>query len=259
MLEITPVPAFSDNYIWALWNSSTRKAVVVDPGDEDPVIELLEARGLDLSAVLITHLHGDHTGGVRELVRRYPGIPVFGPGREPIPARSRAVGEGDEVALPGLDLRLGVMDVPGHTAGHVAYSGEGMLFCGDTLFAAGCGRVFSGTLADLYESLCRIAVLAPSTRIYCAHEYTLDNLGFAKWVEPDSEDLLAREADARRRREAGEPTLPSTLELELATNPFLRSGEVQVRRAAERYAGRSLASGAEVFAALRTWKDREYD
>ena len=259
MLEITPVPAFSDNYIWVLASPASTRVAVVDPGDEKPVLAFLHANGLELGAIVITHLHGDHTGGVRDLVARYPGIPVFGPAHERVAGRTHPVGEGDTVLLPGIDLHLRVMDVPGHTAGHVAYQGEGFLFCGDTLFAAGCGRVFSGTLEDLHASLGRIAALPTETRIYCAHEYTLDNLGFAKWVEPDSDAIREREARDEQRRDEGQPTVPSTLELELATNPFLRTAEPVVRQAAEAYAGRPLATDAEVFAALRTWKDQEYD
>ena len=259
MLDITPVPAFSDNYIWVLRDAASPGAAVVDPGDEEPVLEFLTARGLGLAAILVTHLHGDHTGGVRELLASYPEIPVFGPAHERIPGRTHPLGEGDRIEVPGAGLSLGVMDVPGHTSGHIAYQTDGALFCGDTLFAAGCGRVFSGTLGDLHRSLRRIASLPPATRIYCAHEYTLENLGFAKWVEPESAAIKRREADDRRLRDAGQPTLPSTLELELATNPFLRTQEPAVRRAAETYAGRPLTTDAEVFAALRTWKDREYD
>jgi len=167
--------------------------------------------------------------------------------------------EGDRVALECLDSPLRVLDVPGHTAGHIAYYGDGALFCGDTLFAAGCGRVFGGTLEDLHASLQRIAGLPPETLVYCAHEYTLANLGFARWVEPDSPPIREREAIDRRHREAGQPTVPSTLALELATNPFLRTGELAVRLAAEKYANRPLESKAEIFAAIRTWKDKVHD
>jgi hydroxyacylglutathione hydrolase len=258
-LQITPIPAFEDNYIWLLRSPGSERAAVVDPGDEDPVLEALDREGLALAGILITHRHGDHTGGIRGLKAVFPETPVFGPAGEPIPTLTDRVGEGDVVEIPGLDARFQVIEVPGHTAGHIAYYGEGVLFCGDTLFAAGCGRVFDGTMAQLHASLARIARLPPDTRIYCAHEYTLANLGFAEWVEPDSPGLHERVERCRRLRAAGRPTVPSTLAEELETNPFLRVGDPAVRRAAEAHAGRPLGGDAEVFAAVRTWKDRDYD
>ena len=259
MLEITPVPAFADNYIWILRSPPDRRVAVVDPGDEDPVLEYLSREGLRLGAILITHHHGDHTGGIRGLLQAYPGTPVYGPANERIPAVGERLAEGDCIRPPGLDQALQVLDVPGHTAGHIAYLGAGALFCGDTLFAAGCGRVFGGTLEDLHASLQRIAGLPAETRVYCAHEYTLANLGFARWVEPESPALEAREASERAKRATGLPTLPSRLGDELASNPFLRTSVPEVRRAAEAFAGRPLGREAAVFAALRTWKDKEYD
>jgi len=259
MLSVTPLPAFEDNYIWVLRSPEARSVAVVDPGDEGPVLDWLEAQQLRLAAILVTHHHGDHTGGVRGLLEAFPGAPVLGPARERIPGMTNPLKEGDLVLLECLDVPLRVLDVPGHTAGHIAYYGEGALFCGDTLFAAGCGRVFGGTLQDLHASLQRIAALPPETLVYCAHEYTLANLGFARWVEPDSQAIRQREAMERQRREAGEPTVPSTLALERATNPFLRTAEPQVRQAAEVYAKRPLKDTAEIFAAIRTWKDKVYD
>ncbi len=258
MPEITPVPAFDDNYVWLLAGEGGR-AVVVDPGDEEPVLETLRARGLELAAILITHKHGDHTGGVDGLLEAWPGIPVYGPAGEPIRCLTHSLDEGDTVAVPGFDAVFRVMLVPGHTEGHLAYLQDDALFCGDTLFAAGCGRVFSGTHEQLHHSLRRFAALPPETRVYCAHEYTLDNLGFARWVEPDSAAVAERLEREQARRQAGEPTLPSTIGLELRTNPFMRTGEAAVIAAAERHAGRVLSGGAEVFRAIRDWKDREYD
>ena len=248
MLTIVPVPAFDDNYIWLLRNPGSRVAAVVDPGDEEPVLEYLRTQGMELGAILITHRHWDHTGGVQDLLSQFPEIPVFGPAGESIPTVTHALREGDSVSVTGMDAALKVLDVPGHTAGHIAYYGEDALFCGDTLFAAGCGRVFDGTAADLYRSLMRIAALPPTTRIYCAHEYTLDNLGFAKWVEPENPALLGREKQDRASRASDRPTVPSLLGLELETNPFLRTHVPQVIKAAEAYAGRPLQTGAEVFA-----------
>ena len=208
---------------------------------------------------MITHKHGDHVGGVKELKRIWPEAVVYGPAGEPIPALERALTDGDQIKLDGVAAEFLVLDVPGHTEGHIAYLGQDALFCGDTLFAAGCGRVFSGTHEQLHRSLQRIAALPPETRIYCAHEYTLDNLGFAAWVEPKNKDIAQRRREAEETRAGDRPTVPSRLGLELRTNPFLRSGEPAVVAAAERYAGRGLQSSAAVFKAIRTWKDREYD
>ncbi|HID45433.1 MAG TPA: hydroxyacylglutathione hydrolase [Chromatiaceae bacterium] len=259
MTEVIALPAFDDNYIWLLRRDGVSTCVVVDPGDEDPVIEYLEAHELTLSDILITHKHGDHTGGVRELKRRWPDARVCGPAHEPIAVVEKKLREGDAVALDELQLNLQVLDVPGHTESHIAYFGNGLLFCGDTLFAGGCGRVFSGTFEQLSDSLRRIAGLPKETLVYCAHEYTLANLGFAKWVEPENTELLQRIQDDQRQRARGLPTVPSTLKLELATNPFLRTGQPAVIAAAEKWAGSTLSGHREVFRALRQWKDRDYD
>ena len=232
---------------------------MVDPGDDDPVRAHLEENGLKLAAILVTHKHGDHTGGLRGLLLDWPGIPVYGPKNEPIASLTKPVVEGDIIEIPEIAATFEVLDVPGHTEGHVAYLCGDSLFCGDTLFAAGCGRVFSGTHEQLFASLSKIAALSPRTKLYCAHEYTLDNLGFAEWVEPDSDAIrqrIERDSAARRRNE---PTVPSLLADELETNPFLRSHVPQVVAAAERFAGRPLAQGAEIFRAIRSWKDRDYD
>lgn len=259
MLQVSPIPAFEDNYIWLLTEPGSPGAVVVDPGDEEPVLAALAEAGLALTAILITHHHHDHTGGVLELKAAFPRIEVFAPADRRIPGVTGVVGEGDEVAVPGLATRFSVLGVPGHTASHIAYLGGGALFCGDTLFAAGCGRVFDGSFEQLAASLARIAALPPETLVYCAHEYTLANLGFARWVEPESAALAEREARARALRAEGRPTVPSRLAEELASNPFLRTGVPQVKAAAERAAGRPLATAAEVFTALRRWKDDKYD
>lgn len=259
MLEIQPVPAFEDNYIWLLRQSTGRTVAVVDPGDEDPVLDLLKKNGLTLAAIMITHKHGDHVGGVAGLLEAFPGIPVFGPANEPIRWVNQPLTEGSVVRVPGADTEFTVLEVPGHTEGHIAYYGVGALFCGDTLFAGGCGRVFSGTHQQLYQSLRRIAALPEETQVYCAHEYTADNLGFARWVEPDSPALLERQSAVGDLRASGRPTVPSSLRLELQTNPFLRTGEQEVIAAAEKYRGQRLDTGEAVFTAIRTWKDRKYD
>ncbi|MET0089738.1 MAG: hydroxyacylglutathione hydrolase [Candidatus Thiodiazotropha sp.] len=259
MLEITPLSSFDDNYIWVLRNPGSSQVVVVDPGDETPVLEWLRETSSQLSAVLLTHHHYDHVGGVPELAEAFPGLPVFGPANEKIRGLTHPLREADRPEIPGLEADLRVLEVPGHTAGHIAYYGEGALFCGDTLFAAGCGRVFDGTFEQLSRSLLRIADFPADTQVYCAHEYTLDNLGFAQWVEPDNPDIAERLSMDRAQREAGLPTVPSRLASELQTNPFLRTRIPAVVSVAEQKAGQTLATPASVFSALRQWKDREYD
>ena len=258
-MVIHPIPAFSDNYIWLLTDSGSRLAAVVDPGDAAPVVAALEASNLELDAILLTHHHGDHAGGVEALAGRWPEVRVYGPRDRRLPGVTETVGEGQILHLLEPPIALRVLEVPGHTSTHVAYWGEGALFCGDTLFAGGCGRVFDGTFDQLAASLERLAVLPSETWVYCAHEYTQDNLGFAAWVEPENAALAERAATVRRQREAGQPTVPSRLSEERATNPFLRTREARVKAAAERVAGRPLTTRAEVFTALRQWKDREYD
>lgn len=257
MVTIIPIPAFADNYIWLLRHEGS--AAVVDPGDAAPVLDYLTREGLALAAVLATHHHNDHVGGIAALAQRYPGLPVFGPARETIPCRTRALGEGDEVSVPGMGVTLRVLDIPGHTAGHIAYlgmvAGAPSLFCGDTLFAAGCGRIFEGTPAQMWSSLSALSALPGATRVYCGHEYTLANLRFAQAVEPANQALWDRQAEAQALRDAGRPTLPSTIAQEHATNPFLRAAVPAVRVAAERHAGRSLEGDVESFAALRAWKN----
>ncbi|HDP88601.1 MAG TPA: hydroxyacylglutathione hydrolase [Thioalkalivibrio sp.] len=258
-LDILPVPAFNDNYIWLICDADRRRAAIVDPGDASPVLAVLAREGIEPVALLITHHHGDHVGGVAELKRAFPGLVVYGPARERIAGIDVPLQDGDVVELPAIGAAFEVMDVPGHTAGHIAYYGHGALFCGDTLFAGGCGRVFDGTHDELADSLQRIATLPGDTLLYCAHEYTLDNLGFGKWVEPDNAVLLAREERALALRHDGRPTVPSTLTEELATNPFMRLSEPAVIAAAEAHAGQPLRGAREVFYAIRQWKDREYD
>ncbi|MDA8362535.1 MAG: hydroxyacylglutathione hydrolase [Gammaproteobacteria bacterium] len=253
MTAVLHVPAFEDNYIWLIC-SDTGNAAIVDPGDAAPVRAVLARLGLTPAAILCTHHHGDHIGGVDELVADTP-VPVYGPARENIPGVTHPVSEGDVVSLAPLGLQLQVIDIPGHTAGHIAYHGAGMLFCGDTLFSAGCGRLFEGTAGQMFRSLQRLAALPPDTRVFCAHEYTEANLRFALAVDPDN-------AEARQYRDAvialrrhDRPSLPSTIARERSVNPFLRSDQPRVRASVEAFAQRRLASDCEVFAALRRWKD----
>lgn len=253
MIEIIPIPAFEDNYIWLIRNQAF--AAVVDPGDADPVMEYLQQHGLRLSAILITHHHGDHCGGAEEL-RVHFGCPVYGPRRERITATTQTVGEKDIVTLPELGATFHVIDVPGHTLGHVAYYGLNSLFCGDALFACGCGRLFEGTPEQMQSSLAKLAALPDETRVFCAHEYTLDNIRFARIADPGNAALQEREERERKTRAQGLPTLPSSIALEKSTNPFLRWSDPCLIAAASKFAGHSLTRPADVFAAIRQWKDK---
>lgn len=251
MLTIIPIPAFEDNYIWLLHNG--REAVAVDAGDAEPLLEYLADHDLHLIAVLDTHHHGDHTGGNEELLRHLPDLAIYGDRR--IETVNRPVVAGETIAFTMLPLSLEVLGVPGHTADHIAYYGANSLFCGDALFACGCGKLFEGTPPQAYASLQKFAVLPDTTLVYPAHEYTLENIRFAKLVEPENAALREREIHDRESREHGLPTLPASLALEKSTNPFLRCAEPSVRQAVSRIAGRQLDDPASVFAAVREWRN----
>jgi hydroxyacylglutathione hydrolase len=251
-MDIQPLHAFEDNYIWLL--SEGRHVVAIDPGDATPVLHYLEEQGASLAAILLTHHHGDHTGGVGDLLSRYP-VPVFGPAGEDIAGVSVPLQEGDTVRLPQLQVSFQVIDVPGHTRGHIAYYGHGALFCGDTLFACGCGRLFEGTAEQMWASLCKLAALPGDTRVYCAHEYTQTNIRFALAVEPGNAALQARAGRVAQLRADGRPTVPFLLMEEQETNPFLRSPQAEVAASAERRCGARLPTTVEVFAALREWRN----
>lgn len=259
MRNVLPVRAFKDNYIWLICSPEGACAAIVDPGDARPVIATLQAQHITPVAILITHHHMDHVGGVRALLGQYPDLDVYGPSHSSAPAITHRLTEGATVTLTELDARFQVLEVPGHTVDHIAYYGEGMLFCGDTLFGAGCGRLFEGTPEQMHTSLSKLAALPGDTLMYCAHEYTLDNIAFAKWVEPHNPDLLAREQATQALRREDKPSVPSRLELEQRTNPFLRFDEPNVIHAAASFAGRSLKAGAETFGVVRFWKDSEFD
>lgn len=255
MLDVTPISAFSDNYLWLIHGiNQPRQVVIVDPGDATPVIDHLEQHQLDLVAILATHHHHDHVGGVNALLKKYP-VPVYGPRAERIPGMVHPLAEGDQVSIADTGLEFAVIELPGHTSGHIAYYGHGAIFCGDTLFCGGCGRLFEGTPAQMSASLGKLAALPAETRVYCGHEYTLDNLRFAAQVEPKNPALIQFGADAKQLREKGLPTLPSTIERELSLNPFLRCAEDSVRLSANEHAGHELAGPVEVFAEIRRWKD----
>jgi hydroxyacylglutathione hydrolase len=255
MMEPIPLPAFADNYIWC-WQQG-EQALVVDPGEASAVIAALDARGLELAAILVTHHHHDHVGGVDALRGRLRG-PVYGPAREDIPRPFVPLSDGD--AIDVLGRRLEVIDVPGHTAGHIAYlhrpgAGPATLFCGDTLFSAGCGRLFEGTPGQMHESLSRLAALPADTQVCCTHEYTLSNLRFAAAVEPDNAERRAHESRCQALRAQGTPTLPTSIGLERMINPFLRCTEPAVIAAA-RAQGARHDDAVAVFTTLREWKNR---
>lgn len=252
--QLVALPAFTDNYIWMLHD--TRRAMVVDPGDADVVLAALTRMSLQLDSILVTHHHPDHTGGVATL-REATGAAVFGPARETMPEPIRRLTQGDQVQALGLGFT--VMDVPGHTAGHIAYFCEvphdaPMLFCGDTLFSGGCGRLFEGTPAQMLASLDNLAALPGNTRVCCTHEYTLSNLRFARAVEPANAELAQYQADCIALRAHNTPTLPSTLARELQINPFLRCRHSAVRQAAQQH-DPAANDAVSVFTAIRQWKN----
>lgn len=258
MTEILALHAFDDNYIWLL--RAGGHVAVVDPGDAVPVLDHLARSGDRLCAILATHHHGDHVGGIAELVARFP-VPVFGPAMENIPGVTHPLTGGECIELPQIGGELEVIAVPGHTRGHIAYYGpslgaDGALFCGDTLFGAGCGRLFEGTPAQMHESLSKLAVLPAPTLVYCAHEYTQGNLRFAVAVEPGSIAVQRRSEDVAADRAAGRATVPTRIGIELATNPFLRWDAPAVRAAAASRLGRIPVDAVETFAAIREWKNR---
>ena len=253
MFKVIPLPALQDNYIWLIRDNC--HAVVVDPGDAAPVLDYLAREKLQLIAILNTHHHLDHVGGNAGLLSRFK-VPVYGPAKECIPTMTHPLAEGDIVELPELSLSFRVLDISGHTAGHIGYYGANSLFCGDTLFGCGCGRLFEGTPQQMLASLQKLANLPDTTNVFCGHEYTLANIRFAKTVNPANAELLAREEKDTQARAANLPTLPSTIKLEKDTNPFLRCTTLEVVKAASHFSGRTLADAVSVFAAIREWKNQ---
>lgn len=251
-LQIVPLPAFSDNYIWLIHNAC--HAIVVDPGDAAVVEQAITRLKLKLEAILITHHHLDHTGGV-ELLKNHHCCRVFGPSSNRNPGITDPVSEGSSIELTALQLQLSVLEVPGHTEEHIAYLGQGALFVGDTLFSAGCGRLLGGRAEQLHASLQRIATLPGNTRVYCAHEYTLSNLRFSHAVEPINPERDAWEQTCLQNRRVHQPTLPSSIALECAVNPFLRTRQDAIRHSLATQRGITVNDDLSCFTALRAWKD----
>jgi hydroxyacylglutathione hydrolase len=262
LLQVWPIPAFDDNYIWCIHDGQS--ALIVDPGDAAPVLKYLEEKKLALRGILITHHHADHTGGILTLLQALGSVPVYGPASIDIPGRTNAMMEGDKLEVAEPRISLEVYEVPGHTLTHIAYfanlqanTAEPMLFCGDTLFASGCGRLFEGTPTQMSQSLAKFIALPKNTLVYCTHEYTLSNIRFALAVEPNNADLITWSETAKALRDQGLPTLPTTIGQELQVNPFMRCDQQAVIDAALAVSGeKSLPTPAHVLAAIRAWKDR---
>ena len=263
LLQVRSIAAYDDNYIWLI--SDNHCAVIVDPGDAAPVLQYLEQNKLTLTGILITHHHADHTGGILTLLNTLGlSIPVYGPAAIDIPGRTHAVMEGDKIEVAAPRISLEVYEVPGHTVSHIAYFAnmqanvvEPMLFCGDTLFASGCGRLFEGTPTQMSQSLAKFIALPKNTLVYCTHEYTLSNIRFALAVEPNNANLITWAQTAKALRDQHLPTLPTTIGQELQVNPFMRCDQKAVIDAALEVSGeKSLPTPAHVLAVIRAWKDR---
>ncbi|WP_199608632.1 hydroxyacylglutathione hydrolase [Flocculibacter collagenilyticus] len=253
MYQVIPIAAFSDNYIWCLINNNN--AVVVDPGDAKPVLQFLQEEQLTLTAILVTHHHWDHTDGIEALLTAYPGITVYGPYNPSIDGLTHRLKEHDEIEIKSIEASFKILEVPGHTLDHIAYFDSTNLFCGDTLFSGGCGRLFEGTPEQMHHSLTKLTQLPDSTKVYCTHEYTKANLMFALAVEPNNAALSDYRDQVVELRNKEVPTLPSNIKLEKEINPFLRSAISSIKEHCEQHTGHELNSEIAVFAATRKWKD----
>ncbi|GAA6206507.1 hydroxyacylglutathione hydrolase [Thalassotalea sp. SU-HH00458] len=256
---ISPIKAFKDNYIWTITSKSSEHLVLVDPGDAKVCIEYIEKHNKTLTAILITHHHADHIGGIEELHqycqnKQWP-LAIYTPLQENIPFATQKLQQGDTVELPNIDLIFNVIDLPGHTLGHIAYYADDILFCGDTLFSGGCGRIFEGTPQQMHTSLNRLSELPERTRVYCTHEYTLANLTFALTVDPTNIELIHYYNQVKSIRAEDKITLPSSILREKQINPFLRCHDEKIRESVEEYFERTMHSTLETFTNLRGWKD----
>lgn len=250
-MNLISVPAFKDNYIWLLANDE-KHCVIVDPGDAAPVLQALEQYGLSPAAILLTHHHNDHTGGVQQLATHYPDIHIYGPQETKHCGVTHTVQEGDKITVAGSEFSI--FFVPGHTAGHIAYYSHPYLFCGDTLFSAGCGRIFEGTAQQMFESLIKLADLPDETQVCCAHEYTLSNLAFAHQIWPEDVDIYDYLVKISQLREKGESSLPSTLGRERRINIFLRHHDIDLKRKLS--INTDTQGDWQIFAHLRALKDQ---
>lgn len=253
MNKILPIPAFKDNYIWAIINEHRNTMAVVDPGDAKPVMIFAQENELTLTDILITHHHWDHTGGLPTLLKSFENITVYGP--ESIKGVSVGVHEGDKIKLNNYGLSFNVLEVPGHTLDHIAYYNSDCLFCGDTLFSVGCGRIFEGTPSTMLASLNKLKALPDKTKVYCAHEYTLSNLAFARHLEPNNTEILNYAHKCEALRQQSLPTLPSTIGLEKSINPFLRCDTETVLARAAALSQQKPNSELDTFAIIRQMKD----
>jgi len=255
-ITIAAIPAFNDNYIWAITNKENNTLALVDPGELKPCLAFIKQHNLTLTDILVTHHHNDHVGAIKGLVESFPQeITVYGPANEKIPCLTIALVENDTFSLSQLGIELKTFDVPGHTSGHIAYTYKDNLFCGDTLFSGGCGRLFEGTPSQMLSSLNKFSALPPETKVYCAHEYTLANLNFALAVDPNNADLLNYHSQVVAKRENNQATIPSSIGLELKINPFLRTNDLNIKQSAQEYQGQPITSQQEIFATIRSWKD----
>lgn len=253
MYQVIPIQAFSDNYIWCLKNDNN--AVIVDPGDAAPVISYLTANNLDLAAILVTHHHPDHIGGINELKTHFPDVIVYGPENSKIPQVTQIVKNDECIELAKIDAQFNVIEIPGHTLDHIAYFDDTSLFCGDTLFSGGCGRLFEGSPEQMMHSLEKLTNLPANTAVYCAHEYTLANLSFASHVEPNNADLKRYIATVNKLRENNQPSLPTSIGQELKVNPFIRAHSANIKQTCENHFNSELTDELSVFTATRKWKD----
>lgn len=250
MLTISSISALKDNYIWVIENLD-KHCIVVDPGDAAPVLEALKRNHLKLDAIFLTHHHYDHTDGVAELVQHFPKIAVYGPASSKMPEVTHPVSDKDVFTI--LDTQFTISAIPGHTLEHICYYTKGMLFCGDTLFSVGCGKIFEGTPEQMYQSLSLIASLPDETKVYCAHEYTQANIRFALVADPNNAELKQYSDKIDKLRSKGKSSLPSTIGIEKNINPFLRTAQETIRSTIKKRT--NVQTDVDTFAALRRWKD----